>query len=262
MTIKLLPVHEKDCWSGATWVVEDEKFLIELIARVAIGQSRVVERILRATGDLPPGFPKGGFEGAKKLLFADPGGDPYHRDGWIFQIISWIAAHIENNNSQICAPHMIHAHKGFDGLMVEFDDEGIAYVIISEDKATGKPRSMVRDKVWPEFMEMETGKRDNELIASVTSLLAISGEPNPDAAVASILWGDKRAYRVAVTVGDQHSTKEGRKKLYKGYEAVVSGDVGKRRAATLHIPNIRTWFSQIAEKASEVIDAEEAKSLV
>lgn len=46
---------------------------------------------------------------------------PWHRDGWMFQVISWIAAHLQNPEDLIAPPHMIHAHKGFDGIHVRVD---------------------------------------------------------------------------------------------------------------------------------------------
>ena len=109
---------------------------------------------------------------------------------------------------------MIKADKGLDGLMIEFDDDCIAQVVICEEKATEHPRQKIKSQVWPEFEHFETGVRDNELIASVTSLLEKSNDPHPDQTVADILWKEKRAYRVAVTVSDKHASKNGRKCLY------------------------------------------------
>lgn len=262
MPITITPVEEKDCWSGSTWTIKDEDELAELVARVAIGQSRVVERILRATGDLPPGYPKGGFEGARTLLSVGTGDTTYHRDGWVFQVIAWIAAYRFDEEALIRAPHMIKADKGFDGLIIEFDDDGIAQVVISEEKATEHPRNQVQSAVWPEFADFETGKRDNELVASVTSLLEKSNNPDPDATVADILWEEKRAYRVAVTVGDAYASAKGRKRLFKGYERKVLGDVGRRRAETLVLEDVRIWLDDISEKAHAAIDAAEAATLV
>ncbi len=186
--------------------VDDEDALANLIARVAIGQARVVERILRATDARPLGYPKGGFEGARDLLSVEAGKDPYHRDGWVFQVIAWIAAHRQNEEALIRAPQMIKADKGLDGMVIEFDDDNIAWVVICEEKATENPRQKVQSAVWPEFKMFETGARDNELVASVTALLERSNDPDPDRTVANILWQEKRAYRVAVTVGETHST--------------------------------------------------------
>ena len=97
---------------------------------------------------------------------------------------------------------MIMANIGLDGLDFEFDDDGIAHVVIFKEKATEHPRQQVKSAIWPEFECFETGARDNELIASVTSLLEQSSDPDPDSTVANILWEDKQAFRTAVTVGN------------------------------------------------------------
>ncbi len=262
MPISITPIAEKDCWSGSTWTVEDEDELAELIARVAIGQSRTVERILQATGDLPASYPKGGFEGARKLLTVGTGDKTYHRDGWVFQVIAWIAAHRFDEDALIRSPQMIKADKGLDGLMIEFDGDGIAHVVICEEKATQHPRQKVKSQVWPEFEQFETGARDNELVASVTSLLEKSDDPDPDQTVADILWKEKRAYRVAVTVGEKHASAKGRKRLFKGYEDKVLGDVDRRRAETLVLDEVREWLDDIAEKALFAINDAEVDSLV
>jgi hypothetical protein len=256
MAIALTPVREGELWAGSTWVVEDEDALATLIARVAIGQSRVAARILHEDGLVPVNYPMGGHEGARHLLRVGPSGDPAHRDGWMFQVISWIAAHRANRPCLIRSPHMRHADKGLDGLSVEFDEAEIARVVISEEKATKNARSMVRDKVWPEFRDFETGNRNAELIDGVSELLA--GRLDSDAMVAAILWEEKRAYRVAVTIDDTHSFAEGRKALYKGYETAVSGEVDRRRAEVFEVQDLRPWFDGLAARATAIIDAEEA----
>ena len=209
MVIALTPIREGDLWSGSTWTVEDENALAGLLARVAIGQARVAERILHEDGLVDINYPMGGYESARNLLKLGPSGDPAHRDGWMFQVISWIAAHRAGRPGMIRSPHMRHADKGLDGLLVEFDDTEIARVVISEEKATGNARTMVRDRVWPEFQDFETGRRDAELVDGVSTLLAGAGHPNPDAVVAAILWTEKRAYRVAVTIDDTHASEKG-----------------------------------------------------
>lgn len=259
MPISFTPIYEKGCWSGSTWTVDDEDALADMIARVALGQSRSVERILQATDALPGDYPTGGFAGAKALLTVEEGADPYHRDGWFFQVISWIAAHRQDADALIRAPQMIKADKGLDGLIVEFDENDVARVVICEEKATEHARQKVKGAVWPEFANFETGARDNELVATVTALLERSGDPEPDKTVADILWSDKRAYRVAVTVGEGHSTEAGRKRLFKGYDTIVSGEVDRRRAETLLLDDIRAWINAIATQAAAIV--EEAEDL-
>lgn len=255
MPISLIPIEDKGSWSGSTWVVNDEDDLAEKIAFVALGQSRSVERILHAMDAAPAGHPTGGFAGARGLLTVEDGADPYHRDGWVFQVISWIASHCKDDEALIRAPQMIKADKGLDGLIIEFEDDEIARVVICEEKATDNARTHIRDAVWVEFADFETGRRDNELVATVSAMLERSGDADPDKTIADILWHNTRAYRVAVTVGDTHSTDSGRKRLFKGYDEVVSGGVTRRRAETLHLKDVRNWISAIAAKSIAVIDA-------
>ncbi|OMP95552.1 hypothetical protein [Raoultella terrigena] len=257
MPISFIPIAEEDCWSGTTWTVDDEDKLAELVARVAIGQARVVERTLRATDALAQGYPKGGFEGARELLSVKSGQDTYHRDGWVFQVISWVAAHLSYRNAQIRAPQMLKADKGLDGLLIEFANDELARVVICEEKATEHPRQKIQSAVWPEFEIFEAGARDNELVASITSLLERSNCSDPDSVVANILWQDKRAYRVSVTVGKGHSTVAGRKRLFEHYDEKVHGNISRRRAETLYLADMRGWIAAISEKAILAIDTAE-----
>lgn len=80
--------------------------------------------------------------------------------------------------------------------------------------------------------------------------------------VAAILWTEKRAYRVAVTIDDTHASGKGLKALYKGYEAAVSGEIGRRRAEAFQVQDLRPWFETIASKATAIIDAKEAATNV
>jgi len=262
MVIALTPIREGELWTGSTWTVDDEDALAELLARVAIGQARVAERILRDDGLVHIGYPMGGYEAARNLLKIGPSGDPAHRDGWMFQVMSWIAAHRAGRQGVIRSPHMRHADKGLDGLSVEFDETEIARVVISEEKATGNPRPMVRDRVWPEFKDFETGRRDAELVDGVSTLLAGACHPNPDAVVAAILWEEKRSYRVAVTIEAKHASAKGLKALYKGYDVAVSGKISRRRAEAFQITDLRPWFERIAAKATAIINSVEADTNV
>lgn len=258
MPISFSPIDEDGCWHGSTWTVDDEDALAEMIARVALGQSRAVERILSATDALPADYPVGGFAGAMALLTVEDGADVYHRDGWVFQVISWIAAHRQDDNALIRAPQMIKADKGLDGLMIQFDDGDVARVVICEEKATENARQKISGSVWPEFANFETGARDNELVATVTAILERSGDADADKIVADILWSDARAFRVAVTVNETHATEAGRRRLFKGFEGVVSGEVMRRRAETFLLDDIRAWIASIAAKAADIVaDAEE-----
>lgn len=261
MPLSFTPVSHDQRWTGLTWSVDDENTLAELIARVALGQARTVQSILHELGNTPVS-PTAGFEGAKATLTAGTEDEVFHRDGWVFQVIAWIAAHQQDDGALIHAPHIRRADKGTDGLIIEFENGGIARVVICEEKATEHPRDRVRDSVWPEFKTFESGRRDNELIAAVSDMLIKNGSEDADATVASIFWNKQRAYRISTTCGATHATEAGRKRLFRDYEETVLGDVSRRRAETLHLADIRLWLAEISDKALGWIeDAEAAHAL-
>lgn len=254
MPLILTPLHKNIVSEGHSWTVNDETMLAKLIAHVALGQSRTVVKVLSDLGDKPKKGPRSAVKGARKLLEAKTKEEEYHRDGWMFQVISWIAAHLEDPNRLIRAPHMIWAHKGLDGLMVEMDGSDAVALVICEEKATGEPRKTIRDKVWPEFTDFETGVRDNELVAEVTTLLERHGELDCDAIIEATLWDEKRAYRVAVT-GEKFRLKESSQlKLFRGFDVAVQGDLSKRRSAIMIVDDLRLWMKTLAGTALEYVE--------
>jgi hypothetical protein len=67
-----------------------------------------------------------------------------------------------------------------------------------------------------------------------------------DAAISNILWKDARRYRVSITVSETHSIQQARKRLFKGFDTSAPGGVERRRAETIHIPDLRQWMQQFA----------------
>ena len=153
---------------------------------------------------------------------------------------------------------MIKTDKGLDGLMIQFDDGDVARVVICEEKAGKNARQKISGSVWPEFANFETGARDNELVATVTSPSERSGNADADKTISDVLWSDARAFRVAVTENEIHATEAGRRRLFEGFEGVVSGEVMCRRAETFLLDDIRAWIASIAAKAADIeAEAEE-----
>jgi hypothetical protein len=154
---------------------------------------------------------------------------------------------------------MIHAHKGFDGLHVHIDDatKRVISVVICEEKATEVLKTMV-SRVWKEFKSLQSDERDNELVAETSSLISQHNEIDAEQAVQEILWKDTRAYRISITIGDEDNQRDGRDKLFTGYDRIVSGDVSRRRAETLYLSDLRSWMKRIAKKAIAATEAIEA----
>ena len=70
MPIEFTDIASDPAWSGSSWKVVSDDDLAQLIARVALGQSRYAERILRETGFKGPKAAKSTLQGAIKLLTA------------------------------------------------------------------------------------------------------------------------------------------------------------------------------------------------
>lgn len=230
-------------WEGCTWSVPSVDELANAIAIIAVGQALHVANILHDAGLAAKPSTKGAVKGAIKLLTSS--GNIAHRDGWMFQVMSWLAAQLRTPGALMNTPHMIHAHKGLDGLQVSIDGaEKVTAVILFEDKATENPRSMVLSKVWPEFAEFETGENEHLVTAEVTLLLKSAGHSDPQQAVTDIMWQQVRCYRLSIT--DEQSTSQSQTKLFKGYEKTVSGGIERRRAEIFEMIDLRKWMDDLA----------------
>jgi hypothetical protein len=262
--ITFTPISNGKNWSGDDWAVTDEDELARMIARVALGQYRYVLKILRDTGCEAYAPASSALDGAICLLTAKNEEKPWHRDGWLFQVISWIAANLQNPQTLKSPPQMIHAHKGFDGLHLCLDSSGqnVVSIIVCEEKATNSPRNKITSQVWPEFKSLEAGDRDNEFVAEAATLLAQNGHLDPDKAVHEILWKSVRKYRVSVTISDKECSDEGRRDLFKGYKKTIPGnDISKRRAETFYQSRLRDWMKKMADKAIAAAKEMEAENV-
>lgn len=261
MPLTLTPVtHGKLC-HGSRWFIADENDLARMVGRLALGQSRHVAAILAHIDKKAPGTRADTAEGAIKLLTVPSGADPYHRDGWVFQAISWIAAHRNEAGAVVRAPHNIVAHKGFDGMQLKLDaeNERVTAVVIFEDKATTLQRKTVREDVWPGIRALENGERMPELIQETGGILEAYQNRFPeldiDSAVETIIWEQARHYRVAITADAEHDKDPRREALFKGFDKVAPGDLARRQAETIFIPDLRKWMSQFAAKAIKHVEA-------
>lgn len=252
------PIQAEGKWQGTDWTIIDENKLAELIARIAVGQHLHVMRVLKETDTTGYSPTQNAKDGAIALLTATDPDNPWQRDGWVFQAISWIAAHLQDTTTVKSPPHMIPADKGFDGLHLRLDEtnDNVILVIICEEKATDRPRGKIKGQVWPEFRKIESGQREHELVAETTTLLAQNSHVDPERAVHEILWKQARAYRVSITVGDKENCDNGREALFEGYEEVVTGsDSNRRRAETLYQKTLRHWMNRIAARAIDAVNA-------
>lgn len=261
MTLVLKQVDHDNLCHGWEWEVDDVDILAQRVARVTLGQYRHVAQILDGLARAAPrGTAQHAADALKKLKVAK-NGDSWHRDGWLFQVISWIAANQNNHGAPLAPPHIFHAHKGFDGMQLELSGDGksITAIVIFEDKATENARKMIKQKVWPDIVGLEAGGRVAELTHEASALLERHQHIYPDLdiddAIDRILWQQARRYRVSISIDDKHKAADDRKKLFKHYDSSADGDVSRRRAETMHFDDLRQWMSDFAALVEAQIKA-------
>jgi len=257
MPINLISFQQDDLCIGHTWNIVDQALLADLVAQVLIGKQRHVQKILEGVTGSSVEFKENAVNDAVKKLTVKPGSDPWHRDGLIFQIFSWLAANIATGSSSIIRPpHLIPAQKGFDGIQVDINDGSVSAVIIFEDKATTSPRKMIRDNVWPEFVEFHDGERESELEQEITTLIETRKDliADVDAAIETLIWKKVRKFRVAITADESHMNSAGRKSLFKDYDTKVpNNDPDYRRAEIIHIQGLRNWMEQFSQDVITIL---------
>jgi hypothetical protein len=255
MPLTLTPIDHKGLCHGWAWTIENEDLLAEYVARIALGQYRHIACVLAEAGLASAGASPDHARDAVKLLTVLPDEESWHRDGWVFQAISWIAAQKQAGESITRAPHIRKADKGFDGIQVELSEDGksVSAVIVFEDKATGNARKTIREEVWPGIAALEAGERVAELTHEVSAILDTQRKLSPgldvDRAIENILWKGARRYRVSITVSETHLKEDARARLFKGYEENAPGGIARRRAETIFVPELREWIESFAQRA-------------
>lgn len=246
MPITLTAFTVQTEWEGCTWTVPSVDELANAIAIVAVGQARHVATILHTASLAPRPTTANIISSAIKLL--SHSGNVHHRDGWMFQVMSWLAAQLRTPGALMNTPHMKHADKGLDGLQVDIDGAGaVTAIVLFEDKATDNPRKTVRDMVWPEFAAFESGAEENVIAAKVADLIATSSHPAPEQAVANIMWAQARHYRLSIT--EVQSTDASQARLFKGYSTHIPGPANRRRAEIFEVVDLRKWMDDLAKLA-------------
>lgn len=249
--------------SGFRWTVVDRRRLVSNLALLAQGHHAPVRAILEATKESADPKPQETLIGAAIRKLTAPATDElcYHRDGWVFQLISWLAAHATCvPGSLLRAPQPRMADKGLDGLIVSLRgaNSAIAGVTICEDKASESPRKTVTDKVWPAITLFETGARDDELQNETTALLDRLGLAEAIALAETIHWKNARRYRVSAT-GCQHDDSDVPARVFSGFETKAPGKLTRRQGEVLDlgqpVGDLREWMSQLCTEIIEELRA-------
>lgn len=173
-----------------------------------------------------------------------------HRDGLLFQHISWIAAHLQFPLAEASPPHVRKADKGFDGFLVDVDttDMAISRVVICEDKASISPRGLVTSKIWPDLKSIIAGERDAEALDAITPLLLSLSPEHREVAIHRIIWDRARHFRIALTAGVDQIQDGAYAHLFVGYDENAGGEVSSRLAEVMPMHDVRNYLDDLAKE--------------
>ncbi|MBB2151440.1 hypothetical protein [Pedobacter gandavensis] len=179
----------------------------------------------------------------------------YKRDGWVYQMINWVAINQEHIGRKffVQLPHDAPAQHGIDGIAVLLkDDNNLEQVIISEDKYTENARETVRLQVWPDFAKFEEGTHNIQLVSRITYMLHHLDPSQLLTSInADIYRPEIRKYRVAITPKNNTNNQVWRPKLFKDYDKMVKGtDVVRRNSLTFYQSDIRQWMDNFCPKVA------------
>ena len=180
------------------------------------------------------------------------GAEKWHRDGLLFEAISWIEARQNApGNALLKDPHVKPTTQGLDGLMLVLDEETHSPITITihEDKCKEDSQEAFRDGILPCFKEFHKGEKSRELVSTVQSLLreaSISSEDKMKAA-GEALNESIRQYRASLVVESENDCDDKRCGIFSGYEELDNISAEKRIAATFVVPyGLRKWFEAFA----------------
>jgi len=261
-----LPVAVDADVSGLTWTVADLGKLARLIAIVSLGQAQHAARIIAALEPAAPAFSDADLiEDAKAQMQVRGGTEDerqasrMHRDGFLFECMSWIVARQgADERTFLKDPHIDATSHGLDGLIIELHPTApkVRSATICEDKCTANPRRLFRRDVMRTFGEHHGNKRARDLVANAVAIIRESGLNGTDAtkAAARVLKRSARSYRAALTTGVLDEDR--RVRLFRGFAALDGIVQAQRIGATLEIDgDLRMWFQALADAVVATLDA-------
>ena len=237
----------------------DEDTLAQYVAYLVMGYSRHVNKIIMNLGtmDVPTVEKEHKAAIVSYLTLGEKPSDVkrYKRDGWLFQMISWLVVNLKNKDKKMkqLHPHNQPAMHGIDGLAVIVDDGHIEKIILTEDKCTENPKPTIQQQVFPEFKVYEEVGKNTTLLNDVGTILDMFGDDYENAHN-EITNKEIRQYRIGITREADHNSSEGRKDLFSGYETIVKGEVKRRCGSSIHLANLREWMDGFAAKVVDKIN--------
>lgn len=261
MTLTILPTATVPQCLGTVWTVADVDALAEVCAQIMIGRALHAAMIL--DGSHPVGTPPIIRAALKEKLRLElhPTTNPkaWHRDGLLFEIISWVAARLTaTSNEAISDPHLKATNQGTDCVKVTIDPASrtLARATIYEYKCTTNWRQLFSQDVLAAFREYVSGERDNKLAQAAITLLTELGftRDERNAAYDELVQARPLSFQASLTVEPSGFSADERLKLFAGYDAIV-GDIATRGGNTMPLDNVRGWFAAFAARVWTKIEA-------
>ena len=252
MTLTVTPTAILPQCLGSVWTVADTDALPEVCAQILIGRALHAATIL--DGVHPAGTPSIVSAALKEKLRLElhPETDPkvWHRDGLLFEVISWVAARITATaNDAISDPHLKATNQGTDCVKVTIDPmtRTLARATVYEYKCTTNWRRLFSQDVLAAFREYVTGERDNQLAqAAITLLIGLGFTPaERSAAYDDLVRVRPLAFQASLTVVPSGFSADQRLALFAGYDA-IGGDVKTRGGNTMPLDDVRGWFASFS----------------
>jgi hypothetical protein len=243
---------------GKQWSVLDDDALATLVALVLVGRAKHAESVL-VGAQVNTAFTADALKRQlRQQLQTPPGALTWHRDGLLFEIISWVVARLTGtSNDVISTPHLKSTQQGLDTIKIAFDPvaRNITRVVIYEQKCTDHPRNEFRDKVLRSFHEWRDHRRDNQLVQAVTGLVE-RFNLTADEHVAlydRLVQVHPLTFQAALTVTPAAFDTPKCVSLFSGY-ADLTPDIADRFGDTFPLPHIRNWFSAFADSVWNKIE--------
>lgn len=261
MTLVVLPTATPPECLGTNWTVSDADALADVCAQIMIG--RALHAALILDGSHPAGTPPIISSALKEKLKLElhPTSDPktYHRDGLLFEIISWVAARFTATpNDAISDPHLKATNQGTDCVKVTVDpvNRTLTRATVYEYKCTTNWRQLFSQDVIKAFREYVSGERDNQLAqTAITLLIKLGFTPiERNAAYDQLVRGRPLAFQASLTVAPSAFAAEDRLALFSGYDS-IAGAIDTRGGNTMPLDDVRGWFAGFAALVWAKIEA-------
>ena len=170
LTIEEVDINEH-C-TGSRWSVDNLNLLARIISIITMGQAAHAAQIIAELAPAEPAINNEALRAdAKKALSIKGGTDNkrrasrYHRDGLIFEVISWVAAqHATKGKALLRDPHIKSTTQGLDGLMIELDETLSTKLAVPRFSKTSAPKILAGCSVTRLWMPFSPTTRNHERV--------------------------------------------------------------------------------------------------